>query len=110
MFLKSDISWANIVEEYTNNPRDVITIPTDDARDGIWFYVHTEKGNVYITDAEFHTESSRVSNPIKLQEKHFEDMLSLYRRRKNGESISQEAKNVSFQQVYWYGIFADLGI
>ena len=110
MFFKRDISWTKIVEEYTLNPRDVITIPTMKNKDGIWFYVHVEEGNVYITDAEFHSESSRVNKPIKLQEKQFEDMLSLYLRRKNGESVSQEATDKSFQHVYWYGIFADMGI
>ena len=108
MFFKRDISWEKIVMEYTKNPRDVITIPKN--QKGIWFYVHTENGEVYITDAEYHVDSSRLHNPVKLNKDEFEAMLKIYHRRKNGEKISQEAKKITFHQVYWYGIFADMGV
>ena len=100
--------WENIVEEYQKNPRDVKTIPFNQS--GKWFYVHTEKGNVYITDAEYHSNSSKLKSPIKLKKEEFVDMLNIFYRRKNGEKISQEAKRITYYQVYWYGIFADMGL
>ena len=110
MNINKNISWDDIVTEYTNNPKDVITVPISKTRKGIWFYVHTENGNVYITSAEYHTNSSKISKPIKLQKSKFDDMLRLYMQRKNGIQVSQEATATSYQQVYWYGIFSDLCI
>lgn len=109
MITNKEISWAEIVESYTSNPRDVQTVPVTNKK-GIWFYVHVENENVYITDAEYHKDSSKISNPIRLQQAKFSKMLDLYLQRRTGNEVSHEAKNTSFQQVYWYGIFADMGI
>ena len=106
---RNDITWEHIVAEYAQNPRDVVTVPLTNKR-GIWFYVHTENGSVYISGAEHHTESSKISWPMKLQKDKFEAMLQIYLRRKNGVPVSKEATAATRQQVYWYGIFADLGI
>ena len=106
---QNSITWDNIVAEYTNNPRDVITVPITNKK-GIWFYVHAENGSVYVSAAEHHMESSKISGPIKIQKEKFEDMLQIYLRRKNGVPVSQEATATTRQQVYWYGIFADMGI
>lgn len=107
MLSNQNITWESIVAEYTAHPRDVITAPIVE-KPGIWFFVHTENGDVYITDAENHADSTRVRRPIKLKKEQFEDMLQLYLRREAGEQVSREAKDKSYHQVYWYGIFRDL--
>ena len=109
MYTDKEISWANIVESYASNPRDVQTVPVTNKKP-IWFFVHVENENIYITDAEYHKDSSKVCNPIKLQKNKLDNMLELYLKRKNGKEVSKEATSTSFQQVYWYGILADMGI
>lgn len=104
----SNISWEKIVAEYANNPRDVITVPITKKK-GIWFYVHTKNGSVYISRAKYHSDSSKIGWPIKLQSEKFEAMFRIYLLRKNGVPVSQEATATTRQQVYWYGIFADMG-
>ena len=108
MFFKKVLTWENVVAEYEKNPRDVKTIPFN--QNGLWFYVHVEDGDVYVTDAEHHSESSRLNKPIKLKKDEFDEILAIYFRRKKGEKISQEAKKITYHQVYWYGIFADMGM
>ena len=47
---------------------------------------------------------------IPLEKYKFDMMLSIYNRRKSGEQVSQDAGAITHNQVYWYGIFADMGI
>lgn len=117
MFDKKEIMWSDVVNAYVNNARDVKTDPkphkvpnyTTNPK-GLWFYVYAEKGNIYIENARNHSNSSRISGRRKLENEKFDAMLSLYERRKKGEAVSQEATDTTRNQVYWYGIFADMGI
>ena len=45
-----------------------------------------------------------------LLEKEIEDIYELYIRRKQGHAVSKQAADVTRNQVYWYGIFSDMGI
>ncbi|MBE6926919.1 MAG: hypothetical protein E7467_00270 [Ruminococcaceae bacterium] len=103
--------WEQIVRSFTQNPRDVKTIPLY-KREALWFFVYAESGEVYVAPARTHTPSSKITTTRKLavHENECETMLDLYRRRKCGEAVSKEAQAASVNQVYWYGIFADLGI
>lgn len=103
------ITWEDIVARYADHPADVITVPIT-KKTGIWFHVFTKNGSVYISGARHHQESSKLSWPVRLQSEKFEEMLHIYLRRKNGVPVSQEATAATRQQVYWYGIFADMGI
>lgn len=117
MFGKKEIMWSDVVNAYVNNARDVKTDPkppkganyTTNPK-GIWFYVYAENGNIYIESARNHSNSSRISGRRKLENEKFDAMLSLYKRRKKGEAVSQEATSTTRNQVYWYGIFADMSI
>ena len=42
-----------------------------------------------------------------LSEKEFEDIYKVYLLRKQGQSVSQKAAEVTRNQVYWHGIFYD---
>ena len=37
-------------------------------------------------------------------------MLDIYHRRNAGEKVSREATAVTINQVYWYGVFAEMKI
>ena len=108
MFKKAKISWEEIVSSYRRNPRDVKTIPLH--KEGIWFYVSAENNNVYIERAKDHFNSSKIKKRASLEKEKVEKMLSLYYRRNQGEPVSQEAIDTTHYQVYWYGIFADMGL
>ncbi len=108
MFFKKKFSWDTIVKEYSKNPRDVKTVPLK--TDGRWFFVSVQDRDVYITNAKNHSVSSKISQPRKLDKENFNTMLSLYNKRKKGEPVSKTAANTTQNQVYWYGIFADMGI
>jgi len=103
------MTYKEMITSYTQNPRDVHTIPMMD-KPQIWFRVYVENWTVYVDRAQNHTPSSRMKNCQKLKEDELESMLEIYNKRKRGISVSQEAKEVTWCQVYWYGIFSDLGL
>ena len=45
-----------------------------------------------------------------LSEKEIEDIYELYIKRKQGHSVSVQAAAITMNQVYWYGIFNDMGL
>lgn len=100
--------WRSIVDSYSKTPRDVQTIPTKG--NGIWFYVSSKNDKVYISKAKQHTPSSQIQGARLLDWHKCEIMLELYQRRKSGEPVSQEAAAATRNQVYWYGIFKDMGL
>ena len=108
MFGRKQISWEEIVLSYKDNPRDVKTVPIK--RKGIWFYVYVENDNIYIENAREHADTSKIKIRRRLEKEKTNAMLSLYYRRYNGEAVTVEATKTTVNQVYWYGIFADIGL
>lgn len=100
--------WETIVDSFTRKPRDVITIPTKG--DGVWFYVSSKSGRVFVSGALTHTPPSQVRGSRQLDRNNCDTMFALYQRRKAGEPVSQEASSITQNQVYWYGIFNDLNL
>ena len=101
--------WEEMILSYKNNPRDVKTVPLK--KEGIWFYVYVENDNIYVESARNHlTNSSNIKNRRKMEKEKVNTMLSIYHRRKKGESVAYEATKSTQNQVYWYGIFADMCI
>ena len=97
-----------IMDSYSRGPRDVHTIPLQGNK--IWFYVCAENGELYISKARHHANSSQVRGQRRMDKQNCEAMLALYRRRKQGESVSMEASATTQNQVYWYGIFDDMDL
>ena len=98
--------WEAIVNSFGQKPRDVQTIPFKGS--GLWFYVSGQDDKVHISKARNHTDSSQIQG-IRLLDKHnCEVMFDLYQRRKRGEHVSSEAKAITRNQVYWYGIFHEM--
>lgn len=108
MLISKRASWEDIISSYKNNPRDVKTVPLQGT--GIWFNVYVENENIYIDRAKNHSNSSIIRNRRSLEKEKIDVMLSLYYRRKKGEAVAQEAKDATQNQVYWYGIFADMDL
>lgn len=100
--------YSIILNEFYENPRDVITVPKKGT--GKWFYVYARNNSVYVEGGKNHSNVSKISSPRKLNINETEKMLDLYRRRCKGESVSQLATETTQNQVYWYGIFAELGL
>ena len=80
--IEKNITFKEIVLSYTNNPRDVKTVPLN--REGIWFYVYVENENIYVDKAKNHANSSKVKNRMRIPKEQFDTMLSLYHRRNQG--------------------------
>ena len=109
MLAEKKTVWEKMVLSYINNPRDVKTVPV--IREGVWFYVYVEDNSIYVENSRSHlANSSNIKNRRRLEKEKADAMLSLYYRRKNGDRVSQEAKEITVNQVYWYGIFADMGM
>lgn len=103
------ISYLELVNSFINNPRDVITNPTI-KKSGKWFYVYVEKGRIVVDVAKEHIPKCTMSKSRILWEKEFEDIYALYIQRKQGISVSKQASETTRNQVYWYGIFSDMGL
>ena len=103
--------WEEIIKSFTTNPRDVQTNPLG-KRTKLWFYVYVENGKLYADCAKEHTPSSNLSKRRMLSSgaEKCNIMYDIYRRRKCGEPVAAEATATTVNQVYWYGIFADLDL
>ena len=101
------ISYFDLVNNLSVNPRDIITNPLNH-RSGKWFYAYIDKGQIFVTVAKEHSPKCSISTPRVLLEKELEDIYKLYLLRKQGHSVSQKAAEVTRNQVYWYGIFNDI--
>lgn len=103
------ISYLDVVNSFMNNPRDIRTKPVTN-RSGKWFYAYVENGKIVVDIAKEHTPKCSISKPRILLEKEIEDIYDLYIKRKQGHAVSKQATDVTRNQVYWYGIFSDMGI
>ena len=101
--------WETIISDFTKNPRDVKTIPII-PQEPKWFYVTVEDGNLFVESGRNHANHSQISDRRNLQRSEFETMLDLYHRRKRGEAVAAEAKQRTQNQVYWYGILAEMNL
>ena len=103
--------WQKIMTEFSENPHDVRTMPTN-RRASKWFHVYVEKNSLYVEKSHNTKEedSCQISQRRFLRPSELEDMWVYYLRRRDGENIFREATERCRNQVYWYGIFADLGL
>lgn len=101
--------YEKMLREYGENPRCVCTVLTT-SKAPVWFYVFEENGKVCVKNAEGHENSSHMIGVRVLEPSESKKMLDIYGRRKRGENVSKEAGKATVNQVYWYGIFADMGL
>lgn len=104
--MKNNLTFWEILASFSKKPRDVKTVPLHGQ--GKWFYVETDGNNIYIENSSNHRPSVELSAPRRLDKENFDKMLSLFIRRKKGESVSYEATRTTQNQVYWYGILNEM--
>ena len=109
MLDNKSLGYNLLVKSYRENPRDVVTVPTTN-RSGKYFHVFVQNGVIYVSSHTDKQPRSVISTPRFLKPDEYEKMYNLYLRRKKGENVSQEATATTVNQVYWYGIFADMGL
>lgn len=93
------LTWDEIMKSFTQNPRDVIT-----RENGIWYYVYSEKDNVYIESGKNHTNRSRITVRRRLDKENFEKVLAMYINNEPRIKVRDVTQNAS----YWFGIFSEL--
>ncbi len=103
-----DEIWNEIKREFAACPRDVRTRPLGN-REPVWFFVSCTDNKVMISNGRTHGRKSVIHGARTLKREELEAIFDLYQRRKTGESVSLMAKEITQNQVYWYGIFAELG-
>ena len=103
------VNYDDLVNSLSSNPRDIVTVPMNN-RKGKWFYAFSENGTVFVTVSKEHEPKCSIKMPRPLKKEECGELYELYLRRKKGEHISGEATAVTRNQVYWYGIFSDMGL
>ena len=101
--------YKKIVEEFSNNPRDIHTVPII-KRESKWFFVFVNEKGIFVESAHYNEPKSQIKKPILLRQEELEKILMLYHRRMRGESVSLEAQSSTRAQVYWYGIFFEMNL
>ena len=103
------IDYEVLVNSLESNPRDIVTRPLIN-RKGKWFYAYVENGYIMVITSKQKEPKCAISMPRTLRKSECEKLYDLYIQRKCGQSVSKEAGTATVNQVYWYGIFADLGL
>lgn len=66
--------WSKILREFSENPRDVHTIPKV-KKEPMWFFVYEEYGNIYIEKARSHEPSSSIQHRLRLRNRNYEKYI-----------------------------------
>ena len=103
------VNYDDLVNSLSSNPRDIVTVPMNN-RKGKWFYAFAENGTVFVTVSKEHEPKCSIKMPRPLKKEECGELYELYLIRKKGEHISGEAIAATRNQVYWYGIFSDMGL
>ena len=80
------------------------------SREAKWFYVSVTNYNINVESGHNQLNKSWIKMPRTLQKTKLEAILDLYHRRKRGESVSGGTTQLTQNQVYWYGIFAEMNL
>ena len=94
-----------ILTSYSDNPRDVATTPT--RGEAVWFFVWVDNSNIYVEPAHSHSPKSSVSTR-QLDKQNLDKIFELYGLRKRGLLRRTEARDITQNSSYWFGIFDDL--
>lgn len=91
--------WNKILDSYSKNPRDILTFGKRK-----YFYVYTEKDDIYIESGREHINASKITVRRKLDKENLEFIYSKYK----AGSKPSEVLDITYNSVYWFGIFYDL--
>ena len=102
--------YQDLVVSFRNKPRDIHTVPIAPGVLPKWFYVFEKDGYIYVESGHAHFPQNRIKMPRRLNPDEYEVMLDIYHRRKRGEHVGAEATAATQNQIYWYGVFADMNL
>jgi hypothetical protein len=104
-----DAIWVKIVNDLTNNPRDLQTVPL--IGDGHWFYAEIQDDCVCVSNAhdENHLLASSISGQRLISRDEFNSLYPLHLRRNKGEKVSRQATQLTQNQVYIYSVLRNCG-
>lgn len=91
--------WILIKNSYSVNPRDVLTYGGRK-----YFYVYAQVDNVYLESGRNHPNGSNISSTRTLDK---ENLNAVFEEYKSGSKPS-DVTEITFNSVYWFGIFKDL--
>lgn len=91
--------WDLIKNSYLVNPRDVLTYGGRK-----YFYVYTQDDKVYLESGRNHPNGSNMSSTRTLDK---ENLSAVFEKYKSGSKPS-DVTEITFNSVYWFGIFRDL--
>ena len=91
--------WDLIKSSFSVNPRNVLTYGGRK-----YFYVYTDGNNVHLESGHNCPNGSNISTPRTLDR---ENLNAVFEEYKNGSKPSDVTK-ITFNSVYWFGIFKDL--
>ena len=95
--------WDLLILKLQGSPQEFPTTPMTN-KAPVWFRVHTDGGVIYVSNARDHKPSSKIKGQRNLTYDEFERMYPIYLRRLAGKSVSAEAQQASYNQVYWYSL------
>jgi len=91
--------WNKITESYIKEPRDVLTFGKRK-----YFYVYVDNNDLYVESGREHKNASDIKVRRKLDNENIESIYEAYKSGiKPGKII-----DITYNSVYWFGIFRDL--
>lgn len=93
--------WNRILDSYKQLPRDVLT-----AGGRKYFFAYTENDDIYVESGREHQNASSIKARRRLDKENLAEIYEIYT---SGEKASR-ITDITFNSVYWYGIFKDLDI
>ena len=93
--------WNEILNSFSKKPRDVLTFGKRK-----YFYVYTEGTDVYLESGREHKNASEIKGRRQLDKNNLQVVYEQY---KLGSKPSEVA-DVTYNSVYWMGIFRDLDL
>lgn len=101
--------WKAIISRLEGKRIELPTVPKIKKKP-VWFSATTDGEIIFINEAIDHKPSSKLSVERKLKYSKFQKVYPLYLRRENGEKVSEEAKAITLNQVYYFSLIKHLSI
>ncbi|MBN9647595.1 hypothetical protein J0L31_11385 [Terrisporobacter glycolicus] len=100
--------WNKIIDALSKSEKEFPTIPKT-KKEPVWFLANTDGDKIYINEAVENSPSSTLKCKRTLTYEKFKEIYPIYLRREKGEKVSNEATNITRNQVYYYSLIKHLG-
>lgn len=95
--------WEKIINLIGDKSIEIKTYPKIN-KEALWFSVSTDRNNIYIDIAKENLPSVKIKKRSPLTIHEFKEIYPIYLKREKGESVSKEAREITYNSVYYYGI------